>query len=106
VGVLLRAAGLLVGVRAPDADETCCRDVLPLAVEYLKVEGEFERVDAGLPWLEALLILLVSLGRREVGDAGEVGCFGGSMSSLAVGAWPGRLHVGFDPATSLCAREW
>jgi hypothetical protein len=63
--------------------EACCREVLPLAVEYLKAEGELERVETGLPRLEASFILLVSLGSREVGDAGEVGDIGESTSCLA-----------------------
>ena len=63
--------------------ETCCREFLPLAVEYLlKVEGELERVDTGLPRLEASLIRLVSLGSREVGETGEVGEIGESTSCL------------------------
>lgn len=73
-----------VGVLARDVDETCCRDDLPLAVEYLlKVEGELERVDTGLSWFEASFILRASRGRREVGEAGEVGEIGESTSCLS-----------------------
>lgn len=75
--------GAFVGVFARDADETCCRDDLPLVLEYLlKVDGELERDETGLPWLEASFILLASLGRREVGDAGEAGEIGESTSRL------------------------
>jgi hypothetical protein len=75
--------GALVGVLARDADETCCREVLPLVLEYLlKVEGELERDDTGLPWVEVSLILLASLGRREDGDAGDAGEMGESASRL------------------------
>ena len=63
--------------------EACCREVLPLVVEYLKVEGELERVDTGLPRVEASFILLASIGSREVGDTGEVGEMGESTSCLA-----------------------
>jgi hypothetical protein len=83
--VRLEALGAVfpVGVLAPD-DKTCCRDVLPLAVEYLlKVEGELERVDTGLPWPEASFILRANRGRREVGDAGDVGEIGESTSCLS-----------------------
>jgi hypothetical protein len=83
VGVLLRVAGIRVGVFAREVDEVCWREVLPLAVEYLKAEGELERVDTGLAWFDALFILLLSLGRREVGDAGDVGDIGESTSRLA-----------------------
>jgi hypothetical protein len=52
-------------------------------LEYLlKVEGELERDDTGLPWVEVSLILLASLGRREVGDAGDAGEMGESTSRL------------------------
>jgi hypothetical protein len=86
LGVLLVVfawpAGFLVGVRAREADETCCREVLPLVVVCLKVEGELERVDTGLAWLEASCTLRASLGSREVGEAGDVGDIGGSTSCL------------------------
>jgi hypothetical protein len=73
----------MVGVLARDADETCCREVLPLVLEYLlKVEGELERDDTGLPWVEVSFILLASLGRREDGDAGDAGEMGESTSRL------------------------
>ncbi len=49
----------------------------------MKVEGELERVDTGLPRLEASFILLVSLGSREVGEAGHVGDIGETTSCLA-----------------------
>ena len=86
--------------------EACCREVLPLAVEYLlKVEGELERVDTGLPRLEASLIRLVSLGSREVGEAGEVGDIGVSTSCL-VAPYSERLKVNLVPERSLRTREW
>lgn len=70
----------VVGVLEREAVETwCCREDLPLAVEYLvlKVDGELERVEAGLAWPEvASLSLRVMRGRREVGEAGEVGDMG------------------------------
>lgn len=99
-------AGFPVGVLARVVEETCCRDVLPLDVEYLlKVEGELERVDTGLsPWVEASFILRASRGRREVGEAGDVGEIGESTSCLAA-PWSGRLKVSLDPARSLRARE-
>lgn len=45
-GVFVWAARVPVGVFAR---ETCCRELLPLVVDCLKVEGELERVDSGLP---------------------------------------------------------
>jgi hypothetical protein len=86
LGVLLVVfawpAGFLVGVLAREAEETCCREVLPLVVLCLKGEGELDRVDTGLAWLEASCILRVGLGRREVGEAGDVGDIGESTSCL------------------------
>lgn len=105
MGVLIWVAEVVVGVRAREADETCCRDVLPLALEYLKAEGELERLDTGLPWLGLSFTLLASLGRRENADAGEVGDIGEPGSR---GAAPnsGRTRADFDPARSLWVREW
>lgn len=72
---------------------------------YLKVEGELERVEAGLPWLEGLLTFLASLGRREVDDVVDVGDMEESTPSPAVPG-SGRLNANFVPATSLWARKW
>lgn len=103
MGVLILVDELLVGVLA--RDETCCRDDLPLALEYLNVEGELDRLDTGLPWLELSVTLLANLGRREVADAGDVGDMGELVSFLTASK-SGRINVSFDPARSLWAREW
>lgn len=93
-----------------EASEPCCLDVLPLDVERLpKAEGELDRVDAGLPWLEASFILLVSIGRREVGEVGEVGEIGeigevgdtGDSVSGLPAPKSGRDNTNLDPARSL-----
>jgi hypothetical protein len=105
VGVLIWVVEVLVGVLAREADETCCREVLPLALEYLKAEGELERLDTGLPWLGVSFTLLANLGRREDADAGDVGDIGEPASRLAAPK-SGRIKANFDPAKSLWAREW
>lgn len=100
MGVLILVADLLVGVLARGAEDACCRELLPLALECLNVEGEFDRVDTGLPWLEVSPILLTNRGSREVCDAGETGGIGDSVSCLVVPG-SGRSRASFDPERSL-----
>lgn len=89
LGVLVTAAGVadrLVGVLARAAALPCCLDVRPLVDVCFIVAGEFDRVELGLVGPDAWLILLLSTGRRDVGDVGEVGDMGDASPLLCLAA--------------------
>jgi hypothetical protein len=68
VGVVERLVGVLA--REAVGGPFCLGVLPPAAVERFVDDGELDRVEAGLPWAEALLNLATERGRREVGDEG------------------------------------